>query len=96
MGGDQQSAELGVFIFCDRRVWLGIGQRVDVGAQSRRAPSLASILAGSGGNHASSAMGDRIRTGGAGLIVLGTCMSLVVVAYLVWFTHRKAGRHLPR
>ena len=34
--------------------------------------------------------------GGAGLIVLGTCMSLVVVAYLVWFTHRKAGRDLLR
>ena len=42
------------------------------------APSLASILAGSGGNHASSAMGDRIRTGGwlnclGHLYVAGCC-----------------------
>jgi len=33
---------------------------------------------------------------GAGSIVMGTGMSLVVVAYLVWFTHRKAGRDLLR
>ena len=33
---------------------------------------------------------------GAGSIVIGTGMSLVVAAYLVWFTHRKAGRDLLR
>ena len=33
---------------------------------------------------------------GAGSIVMGTGMPLVVVAYLVWFTHRKAGRDLLR
>jgi len=33
---------------------------------------------------------------GAGSIVMGTGMSLVVAAYLVWFTHRKAGRDLLR
>ena len=32
----------------------------------------------------------------AGSIIMGTGMSLVVVAYLVWFTHRKAGRDLLR
>ena len=32
----------------------------------------------------------------AGSITMGTGMSLVVVAYLVWFTHRKAGRDLLR
>ena len=32
----------------------------------------------------------------AGSIVMGTGMSLVVAAYLVWFTHRKAGRDLLR
>ena len=33
---------------------------------------------------------------GAGSIVMGTGMSLVVAAYLVWFAHRKAGRDLLR
>lgn len=33
---------------------------------------------------------------GAGSIVMGTGMSLLVAAYLVWFTHRKAGRDLLR
>ena len=33
---------------------------------------------------------------GAGSIVMGTGMSLVVAAYLVWFTHRKAGQDLLR
>ena len=31
---------------------------------------------------------------GAGSIVLGTGMSLVVSSYLVWFTHRKDGREV--
>ena len=33
---------------------------------------------------------------GAGSIVMGTGMSLLVAAYLVWFTHRKARRDLLR
>jgi hypothetical protein len=31
---------------------------------------------------------------GAGLIVMGTGMSLLVSSYLVWFTHRKDGREV--
>ena len=38
-----------------------------------------------------------IRTApGAGSIVMGTGMSLVVSSYLVWFTHRKDGREVLR
>ena len=86
---------MGIFIPCDCCARWGIGKRVDVDAPSRCTACLASIISGG-----IMALLQGLWVIGpasvAGNIFIDTDISLVVAAYVVWFTHRKAGRDLLR